>query len=89
MTKAEASMTLMVPVFGITIRANDRRRLIGRIETQSSDPRPEFVNVEAACGLWLLHCFFDDCHQLTLQRPMVPRRPLGQALHNIIGSILD
>jgi hypothetical protein len=71
---AEASTTLVVAVSMIAVRPNDVYSFARGPEAQLADFRQEFDRRQTGCR----PCrFLDDCHQLTLQRPMVPSGPFA------------
>jgi len=84
-TSADASMTF-VAMPAIPVRPDYRRRFVATRQSKGANLGQNLVDRAAVLRL---HRRLDDRHQFALQRAMVPRRPLAQALHDIIGRILD
>jgi hypothetical protein len=80
--RADASTTLTA----VTVGPDQNGSLAGCLQAEPADFGQ---NVGSRRRLILPSRSFDDRQEFTLQRPMMPFRPLPQSLHDIVRRILD
>ncbi|HVZ06469.1 MAG TPA: hypothetical protein VHC04_00970 [Rhodopila sp.] len=79
---ADASTTLTL----VTIRPNDRSRIIWRADTEAPDLCEKLAGAQFS---FRSDSFLDNGQQLTLQRSVMPLCPPAQTLNDLVGGVLD